>query len=139
MKISLFRCAILPALLLSLAVPFLAQAADTANPAPMPPPSLLDNDEIAQLQKARVQVFSANPDLKAEEEKLKAFHDSAQSTPPSAEQKTAMFAEWKDYRQKMRAAMLKIDPTLKPIFAKLDQAAKHHGAAASPPAPASAK
>jgi hypothetical protein len=48
-----------------------------------------------------------------------------------------MFAEWKAYQKKMRGEMLKIDPTLGPLFAKLDVARKH--GAPSPFQPATAK
>ena len=93
---------------------------------PSPPLSILDNDEMMQLQKVRAQVLSANPGLKAEEEKLKALHASVQTQnpPPTADQRNAAFAEWKAYQTKMRAEMLKVDPTLQPIFAKLDSARK---------------
>jgi hypothetical protein len=118
-----------------------AQMPPTTNSAGTPqlPPSMLDNDEMAQLQKARAQVLSTHPDLKAEEEKLKALHDSSQNQvpPPTAEQRNAMFAEWKAYQKKMRGEMLKIDPTLGPLFAKLDVARKH--GAPSPFQPATAK
>jgi hypothetical protein len=118
------------------------RAADSTNAAPnaKPPVSILDNDEMQQLKKAREKVLAANPDLKTEEEKLKALHDSAQSQnpPPTAAQRNAMFAEWKTYQKKVRAAMLKVDPTLAPIFAKLDSARKT-GASAPPFQPASAK
>jgi hypothetical protein len=104
--------------------------ASTQRPAP-----LLDNDETMQLSHARETVFKANPDLKAESEKLKAMHDSANT--PTADQRNAAFAEWKTYQKKMRAAMLEVDPTLRPIFAKID-AARKNGAPA-PFQPAAAK
>jgi hypothetical protein len=118
-----------------------SQAGSTTNMAAgtqLPSPRL-DNDEMVQLQKAREQVLNANPDLKVEEEKLKALHESAQSQNPPAtpEQRNAAFAEWKAYQKTMRAAMLKIDPTLGPIFAKLDESRKH--GAPVPFQPASAK
>lgn len=90
------------------------------------PQSLLDHDEMAQLEQAREKVFAADPALKAESDKLKEMHDSNQA--PTPEQRSAAFAEWKDYQKKMRAEMLKVDPTLKPIFAKID-AARASGAA----------
>lgn len=118
------------------------QASATTNAAAsaqQPPSSRLDNDEMVQLQKAREQVLNANPDLKVEEEKLKALHESAQTQNPPAtpEQRNAAFAEWKAYQKKMRAAMLKVDSTLGPIFAKLDESRKH--GAPAPFQPASAK
>jgi hypothetical protein len=108
-----------------------AQATDSAstNAAPKPMPSALDNDDMVRLQKARTQVLGTHPDLKAEEERLKALHDAAQNQPAAtADQKTAMVAEWKAYQKKMRAAMLAVDPTLGPLFTKLDEARKHGGA-----------
>jgi hypothetical protein len=117
-----------------------AQSAATpsATTKPAMPPPMLDNDEMAQLKKARMQVLEANPDLKTEEEKLKALHESTQNQnpPPTPEQRNATFAEWKAYQSKMRAEMLKIDPTLKPVFAKLDEARKHGAPAPFQPAPA---
>jgi hypothetical protein len=131
MKITSFDRAILLALLMALAatVSAQAQAAATTNAsgsAQMPPP-MLDNDELTHLQTVRAQVLSANPDLKTEEEKLTALHAAAQSQnpPPTAEQRNAAFAEWKAYQKKMRGLMLQIDPTLVPIFAKMDEARKH--------------
>jgi hypothetical protein len=97
----------------------------------------LDNDEMAQLQKARQQVLAANPDLQAEEVRLKNLHDAQTATPATPEQRNAIFAEWKAYQKKMRAAMLKVDPTLGPVFVKLDDARKH--GASSPFQPAAAK
>ena len=95
-----------------------------ANPAP--PPSALDSDDMTKLVKVREQVLADNPDLKAEEEKLKSMHSAqGQNPPPTAEQKNAAFAEWKAYQKKIRAAMLKVDPTLAPIFARLDESRKH--------------
>jgi hypothetical protein len=137
MKLSLFHRAGLLALLLSFTsvgvVLAQAPAGTNGTTAPRPPASVLDNDEMIRLRDARQQVLSTNPDLKTEEDRLKQLHESAQAQNPPAtpEQKTAMFAEWKAYQKKMRAAMLKDDPTLGPIFAKLDKARK---TAASAPA-----
>jgi hypothetical protein len=142
MKLTSLKLVILPVVIGFFGVaPVLAQApAATQAPesAPLPPP-MLDNDEMVQLHKAREQVLAANPDVKAEEKKFKALHDAVQNQvpPPTADQRNAMFAEWKAYQKTMRAAMLKIDPTLGPIFAKLDAARKH--GAPSPCQPATAK
>ena len=62
------------------------------------------------------------------------MHESAANqgaTSPPA-QRSAAFAEWKAYQKKMRAEMLKIDPTLAPIFAQLDSARKHRAPAPAP-------
>ncbi len=87
----------------------------------MPVP-LLDHDEMAQLNHAREQVFAARPDLKAENDKLKAMRDATPS--PTDAQRAASFAEWKAFHKKMRVEMLKVDPTLGPIFAKIDAVSK---------------
>jgi hypothetical protein len=100
------------------------------------PQPMLDNDERMQLDKARQQVLATDPELKTETEHLKSLHDSAanQNPPASPEQRNAMFAEWKAYQKKMRAAMLQVDPTLGPLFAKIDHARKNGAAAPfSPP------
>jgi hypothetical protein len=139
MKPTSFSRAIFPALALGFTALLPAVAADVTNAAtnPAPPPSALDNDEMTQLVKARAQVLAANPDLKAEEVKLKTMHDAMGQNPSAtAEQKNAAFAEWKAYQKKMRAAMLKIDPTLEPIFTKLDESRKHGGEAPFQPAAA---
>jgi len=94
-------------------------AASTAGTAQRPPP-LLDHDEMMQLNAAREKVFAAHPDLKAENDKLKAMHES--SPKPTAEQRDAAFVEWTDFRKKMREALLQVDPTLKPVLAKIDAA-----------------
>jgi hypothetical protein len=144
MKISLFHRAALVAVILGFAAMgnSSAQAPAATNPPTegQPPPPLLDNDEMVQLQKVREQVLGANPDLQAEEVKLKQVHDHEQNQNPPAtpEERNAMFAEWKAYQKKMRGLMLKIDPTLAPIFAKLDKARKN-GTAPTPFQPATAK
>lgn len=109
-----------------------AQNATNAPSATQLPMPMLDHDEMVQLNKAREAVFSANPDLKAENEKLKTMHDSTAT--PTSEQRNAAFAEWKAYQKKMRAEMLKVDPTLEPIFAKIDAARKHGAATPFQPA-----
>ena len=127
-------------LIVALLAPPLLHAAEATNTAanPAPPASLLDNDEMTQLKNVREQVLAAHPELKTEEEKLKALHESVsqQNPPPSADVRNAAFAEWKAYQKTMRAEMLKIDPTLKPLFAKLDSARKHGAPTPFSPAPA---
>ena len=139
----IFSRAAIPALALGLlaTTASLAPAVDATNAsAPMPlPKSMLDNDDMTKLKTVRAQVLAAHPEIKAEEEKLTSLHASAQTQtpPPTPEQKNAMFAEWKAYQKTMRAEMLKIDPTLGPIFIKLDEARKN-GSSPTPfqPAPA---
>ena len=112
-----------------------AQVATNAPGSTQMPPPLLDHDEMTELNRARDKVFETNPDLKAENEKLKAMHDA--SATPTADQRNAAFAEWKAYQKKMRGEMLKVDPTLGPIFAKIDAARKN--GASTPFQPATAK
>ena len=133
MKNKTFARLILPALFIALTGLISAQAQTTnGTSAPKLPPPVLDNDEMSKLTAVRNQVEAAHPDLKAEAEKLKALHDSMQrqTPPPTAEQRNAAFAEWQAYQKSMRAEALKIDPTLKEIFAKLDAARKKNAAAA---------
>lgn len=127
MKPISFSRVIFPVLALGLAAALPAIAEDAVNSAAKPvPPSALDNDDMTKLVKVRQEVLAANPDLKAEEEKLKAMHEAqSKNPPPTAEQKDAAYAEWKAYQKKIRAAMLKIDPTLSSVFAKLDESRKH--------------
>ena len=129
MKPTFFARVILPVLALGVTAlqSAFADAATNAPANPAPPASAIDNDDMTRLVKVREQVLATHPDLKAEEEKLKTMHDAAksQNPPPTAEQKSAAIAEWKAYQKKMRAAMLEIDPTLSPIFAKLDASHKH--------------
>ena len=112
-----------------------AQPAD-ATSAPKPPP-ILDNDEMAKLTAVRNQVLAAHPDLKAEEAKLRALHDSMQkeNPAPTADERNKAFAEWQAYQKTIRAESLKIDPTIQSIFAKID-AARKKNASASPFEPA---
>jgi hypothetical protein len=97
-----------------------AQVATNAPSSAQRPPPLLDHDEMMQLNSAREKVFAASPDLKAESEKLRAMHESTPS--PTADQRDAAFIEWTAFRKKMRTALLQVDPTLKPILAKIDAA-----------------
>ncbi len=111
-----------------------AQVATNAASSGQRPAPLLDNDEMAQLNHAREKVFAAHPDLKTENEKLKAMHDATST--PTDDQRNAANAEWKAYRDKMRAEMLKVDPTLKPVFTKIDAARKNGTPVPFPPATA---
>jgi hypothetical protein len=97
-----------------------AQVATNTPISTQRPPPLLDHDEMTQLNAAREKVFAAHPDLKAESEKLKAMHESTPN--PTPDQRDQAFLEWRVFRMKMRAALLQVDPTLKPILAKIDAA-----------------
>lgn len=101
-------------------VPLNAQVATNAPGSTQRPPPLLDHDEMMQLNSAREKVFAAHPDLKAESEKLKAMHAATPS--PTPDQRDAALIEWRIFRLKMHDALLEVDPTLKPILAKIDAA-----------------
>jgi hypothetical protein len=135
MKMTLFRGFMMGAVLIGMMAVgpdrLAAQATNSTSATQLPQP-MLDHDEMTQLNKARTTVFASHPDLKAENEKLKAMHDSP--TTPTEEQRAKTFAEWKDYQKQMRAEMLTVDPTLKPIFAKIDAARRNGSPTPFPPA-----
>jgi Spy/CpxP family protein refolding chaperone len=109
--------------------------ADDSTPATTPstPPAggeghhhgdrVLTPDERAQLMKAHDAALAANPDLKTEGDALKQEHQSLGSD-ATEDQKKAFFTKMQAYHEKVKAAELAIDPTLAPIFAKLDAAHK---------------
>jgi len=97
-----------------------AQVATNAPGSTQRPPPLLDHDEMMQLNSAREKVFAAHPDLKAESERLKAMHESTPN--PTPDQRDAALLEWRIFRLKMHNELLDVDPTLKPILAKIDAA-----------------
>jgi hypothetical protein len=88
----------------------------------------LTADEKAQLKKDRDQVLAANPDLKTEEDNLTKQHDAlkSQGESASADDKKALHAQMHAHMDKIRAAVLKIDPTAAPLYAKLDALHKSH-------------
>jgi len=107
-----------------------AQTQTNAAPAPKLPPPILDNDEMAKLTAVRNQVLAAHPELKAEEKKLKNLHEvlQTQRPVPTADERNAAFEEWKAYQKTIREDALAIDPTLKPIFEKIDASRKKNPA-----------
>jgi hypothetical protein len=84
----------------------------------------LTDDEKAQLKKDRDAVFAANPDLKSEQDALDKEHGSMGSDATPAD-KSAFRQKMHALNDKVRAAILKIDPSAAPIFAKLDAAHKN--------------
>jgi len=111
----------------STTTPSTPPASGTTQPTP-DHPSVLTADEKAQLQKARDQVLADNADLKTEGADLAKQHDALKAQGGSAtdSDKQAFHTAMHDYHDKLRAAMLKVDPTLAPIFAKLDAAHASH-------------
>jgi len=79
----------------------------------------LTDAEKAELKKAHDAAIAADPSLATEEQTLKAAHESG--TPPTDAQKEQFHA----FREKMDAAMIKADPAVEPILAKIK--AHHHG------------
>ena len=107
--------------------PAAAPAAKKAKGGKSKAPSTLTDAEKDQLMKAHDAALAANPDLQKEADALKAAGAGAAQADKDA------------HKAKMRAAMLKIDPTLQPIFDKQDAAMKAKAAAAAggaAPAPA---
>jgi hypothetical protein len=115
-----------------LACPTLANAQST-NAAPSGPPpggdgekhhmGFLTADERAELKKDHDAAAAANPDLAKQIEdvhtQMKAAHDNGEK--PDA----SLFEKMKSLHDQMDAAMIKIDPNVEPILAKIK--AHHHG------------
>ena len=122
------------ALTLALGIAGVTAAFAQTSPTPAPAASTAANshtsvltpEEKAQLKKAHDEALAANPDLKTEGDSLKTQHDAlkAQGANASQADMDALKAQHKDYEQKMHAAMLAADPTLAPVFAKLEAAHK---------------
>lgn len=95
---------------------------------PSSPSSALTPDEREYLRKVKKQVLAAHPDLKAEDDTLSQQRDDLDSQGASAspDARKAFFATWHDHQQKIRVEALKIDPTLAPIYAKLDAWRQQH-------------
>jgi hypothetical protein len=91
--------------------------------------SVLSATEKAQLKKAKETALAANPSLKTQHDALKAQFEALKSANPPAtkEQFQALRQQAEQLHQQMRTAELAADPTLGPVFAKLDAAHKGHG------------
>ncbi len=85
--------------------------------------SSLTPQEKMQFMKARKQVLAANPDLKTEGENLLKEKQQLGDN-PSPEDRRGFFQDVSTHEGKMREAMLKVDPSLSPVFAKIDQSMK---------------
>jgi hypothetical protein len=98
--------------------------------------SVLTADEKAQLEKARTAVFAANPSLQTTQANLKQQFETLKSEGKgnvTKDQWQALRQQEQAFHQQLQAAELNIDPTLAPIFAKLQAAHQnwHHSAAGS--------
>jgi Spy/CpxP family protein refolding chaperone len=90
--------------------------------------SVLTDAERNQLKAAKEKAFASNGDLKGQAEALHAqFKALKTANPPATEaQFEALHQQKESLHQQMRAAELAADPTLAPIFAKLDAAHQGH-------------
>jgi hypothetical protein len=121
-----------------LSCPSYAQTSNAAPP-PGPPPGgphfdkILTPAEQAEMKKAHDAAIAADPTLATEEkdihDQMKEARDSGE--PPSDDLK----AQMKAARDKMDAAMIKADPAVAPIIAKLKAAHHHHEGGDGPPPP----
>ncbi len=114
--------------MLLLSVPILAPA-QTDAAAPANPPSgggemqavsILTTDQQLEYAQAHAKALDDNPELKAENDALKARYASVMTGGTAAE-KQAITEKVDSHRQKLRQAMLKEDPKLGPIFAQIDK------------------
>ena len=90
--------------------------------------SVLTAAERAQLKSAHNAALAANPSLKTAQDNVKQqfqalMADKATATP---DQWKAVHEQAHAFRSNLRSAELLIDPTLAPIFAKIDAAKQSH-------------
>ncbi len=106
-----------------------ATPAETTGPKHHHHHSILTADERTQLKQAREIAFAADPSLKTEGESLKAKFHALKSQSPSAPKNdwAALRTQGQAYHTKLRAAELKADPNLAPVFTKIDTARAQHG------------
>ncbi len=92
--------------------------------------SVLPASERTQLKAAYKQVLASNGTLKTQQESLKQQFEALKSQGDSAtkDQWHALHQQMKDFHQQLKSAELLVDPSLGPIFAKLEAAHKnwHH-------------
>jgi hypothetical protein len=85
------------------------------------PLSSLSPEDKAKLMKARQEVLAQNPDLQTEQDNLKKERqDLKNNSDASPEDKMQLLQDFQAHEKKMQAAMIKLDPSLKPILDKLD-------------------
>ena len=82
--------------------------------------SILTPDQIKEYANARVKALADDPNLNAENDELKEQFADVMARGTAA-QKQALLVKVDAHRQKLRAAMLKEDPSLGPIFAQIDK------------------
>ncbi len=96
--------------------------------------SILTPEQRIEYAQAHEKALADNPELKAENDKLKQQYVAVMTSGTPTE-KQAMLEKVDSHRQMLRKAMLKADPNLGPIFADIDK----HISEAKAEAAASAK
>ena len=94
--------------------------------------SILTPAQIKEYADARVKALADDSDLNAENNALKEQFADAMAN-GNAAQKQALLVKVDAHRQKLRAAMLKEDPNLGPIFAQIDKSISEMKAKGTPP------
>jgi hypothetical protein len=99
-----------------------APVATPSAPSPMMERMLstLTPDEKNQIINARTKAMADNPGLQTDQMSLMEKGMMLQSDSATPEDKAAFRTAVKDYSEKLRAAMLKADPTIEPILNKLE-------------------
>jgi hypothetical protein len=89
--------------------------------------SVLTADEKAQLKKAKAAALAGSGTLQTEQAALKQQFETlrSQGSTATTDQWKALHQQASDFHAKLRSAELLVDPTLAPVFAKLD--AHKHG------------
>jgi hypothetical protein len=111
-----------------------AAAPSSGNPMMDRVLSSLTPEEKNQIIAARTKAMTDNPDLQTAEMSLMEKGLMLRSDSATEADKQAFRAAIKDHVEKVRAAMLKADPTIQPILTKLEAEAAKVQAAAQPPA-----
>ena len=108
-----------------------APAASAPPSAPAAPPpsaasmadqvtSVLTPAEKTQLTDVRTKAMAANPDLQTQQMDLMQKVAAMQEGSATDADKTALRGEAMQFQQKVRAAMVKIDPTVEPVLEKVE-------------------
>ncbi len=133
-----------------------SRAADSTNAAPQTPPptnappngpppgegehhhggmldKILTPEEKAEVMKAHEEALAQNPSLEAEEkdltDKMREAHESGAMPDPD------LMEQGMEFRQKLHDAMVKADPPVAPILAKLEAAMPKFGGHQGPSVP----
>ena len=94
--------------------------------------SILTPAQLKEYADARVKALADDPALNAENDALKEQFADVMANGDAA-QKQALLVKVDAHRQKLRAAMLKEDPNLGPIFAQIDKSISEMKAKGAPP------